>query len=345
MPKKLSTKPTEKTQPTKSSTQQRWQVVAAEVDTRLDKYLAAAERLGSRSRAFAALERGKIYVDDIEQRAANSGRRLRAGETILYWEDRPGSSKPRVTPSTHVTGFKITYEDEVLLVVNKPAGLLTIPRPAHPSEPCLFEHVRHYLERQRKRAPFIVHRIDRDTTGLVVVAKTERAQDALKEQFLAREPARIYLAVVHGCPEPASGNWQDVLAWDRASMLQRVSDEDDEFARDAECNYRTVEKFRGAALIEVRLVTGKRNQIRVQAGVRGHPLVGEKKYTYNHKPAVDIPFGRQALHAYQLEFRHPTDNRALTFEAPLPQDFDLLLKRLRLERGRPARSGDRTERT
>lgn len=307
----------------------RFQVGESEAGGRLDKWLAGAERLGSRARALAALERGKVFLNDAEQSAADGGRRLRAGDQIWLWLDRPGSAKRRFFSERHVAGLHLLYEDDDLLVAVKPAGLLTVPLPARPDEPSLSELIARHLRRQGKRRPLVVHRIDRDTTGLVVFAKTPQAQERLREQFARREPERVYLAVVYGRPRPDSGVWRDFLAWDQGGLQQRPSDERDERAKEAVSRYRVLEQVRGAALIEVRLVTGKRNQIRIQAGLRGHPLVGEKKYIFGAGPGRPIPFARQALHACRLAFRHPSDGRPLSFEAPLPEDLRTLLDALR----------------
>ena len=179
-----------------TSNKQRWQVSEAEAGARLDKWLAAAERLGSRAKALAAIERGKVFVNDVEQAGADAGRRLQAGATIRLWMDHPGSAARRYS-ERHDAGLHLLYEDSSLLVVNKPAGLLTVPLPAAFDEVSLYDLVKHHLRSQSKREPLIVHRIDRDTSGLVVFAKTGTAQHQLKDQFERRTAERIYLAIVY----------------------------------------------------------------------------------------------------------------------------------------------------
>jgi 23S rRNA pseudouridine1911/1915/1917 synthase len=174
-----------------------------------------------------------------------------------------------------------------------------------------------------------VHRIDRDTSGVVLFAKNARTQGALKAQFRRREPERVYRAVVYGCPTPASGTWRDHLVWDRRALIQKETHPSDPRGTEAISEYVVLERLRGASLIEVRLTTGKRNQIRIQARLRGHTLVGEQRYTYGPPPLRPIEFPRQALHAYRLGFRHPADGRTLQFEAPLPEDLTVLIGRLR----------------
>jgi 23S rRNA pseudouridine1911/1915/1917 synthase len=192
-----------------------------------------------------------------------------------------------------------------------------------------YDHIEDHLRSSGKRRPLVVHRIDLDTSGLVIFAKTTVAQQALKAQFRRREPERVYLAIVYGHPDPASGTWRDTLVWDEKALIQKETHPNDPRGLEAVSVYTVLESFRDASLIEVRLHTGKRNQIRIQARLRGHTLVGEKRYVYGPDELRSIPFGRQALHAYRLGFLHPADDRPLQFEAPLPKDFSDLLARLR----------------
>ena len=218
----------------------------------------------------------------------------------------------------------IVYEDADLLVVDKPPGLLTVPL-ARRDDESLADLVQAHLRAHGKRQPQVVHRIDRDTSGLVVFAKGGAAYAGLKAQFAGREPERRYLAVVHGTPEPRAGVWRDRLVWDRDELIQRVARDRDPRAKDAVSEYAVTRALRRASVLEVRLVTGKRNQIRVQAALRGHPLVGERQYT---TAAMPIPFGRQALHSWRLGFVHPVTGRAMQFEAPVPEDIAQLIERL-----------------
>jgi len=307
---------------------QKWQVSESEAGLRLDKWLAAAERLGSRSKALSAIERGKVFVNGAEQNVADSARRLQTGETVRLWMDRPGSAERRYA-ERHESGLHLLYEDSSLLVINKPAGLLTVPLPSQPDEPSLLDQLKHHLRSHKKSAPLVVHRIDRDTSGIVVFAKTPEAQRNLKDQFERRSAERVYLAVVYGHPKPERGTWRDFLVWDQDELRQQRAERRDRKAKEAVCHYSTLEKFSGAALIEVSLVTGKRNQIRVQAGLRGHPMVGEKKYVYDPAPRDKIRFGRQALHAHRLKFSHPVNDRPMSFEVASPDDFQELIYSLR----------------
>lgn len=293
---------------------------------RLDKFLAVSDRFGSRGRAVAALERGKVFLNDEEVAAGDAARRLSPGDVVRVWMDRPGSARrPRPTETGDVG---VVYEDDVLLVLNKPAGLLSVPLARKAAASSVYEQLEQYFRSHHKRRPFVVHRIDRDTSGLVLFAKDARTQAALKAQFRRREPERVYWAVVYGHPDAPQGTWRDHLVWDTKALIQKETYPRDPRATEAISDYRVLERFRDASLIEVRLQTGKRNQIRIQARLRGHALVGERRYM-GSETRRPIAYSRQALHAYRLAFRHPADGRLLRFEAPPPADFAALLARLR----------------
>jgi len=257
-----------------------------------------------------------------------TARRLTGGDEVRVWMDRPGSSR-RTSSAGKVRDLDIVYEDEALIVVNKPAGVLAVPLERRADATSVYDQIEAHFRPRGKRRPFVVHRIDRDTSGLVVFAKNVHAQDRLKLQFKRREPERIYLAVVYGEPSPPHGTWHDTLVWDQRALIQKQTHPGDPRGKEAIADYRVVESFDGASLIEVRLRTGKRNQIRLQARLRGHTLVGEERYVFGPQTLRPIAFGRQALHAARLEFAHPDDGRALVFEAPLPADFADLIERLR----------------
>ncbi len=300
-----------------------------ESGARLDKYLAHPQRLGSRARAASALERGKVFVNDEEAGIDTAARRMLEGDRVRVWMDRPGSARPRRSGPLNSGDLQIVYEDEGLIVVNKPAGLLSVPLERKGAAPSAWDLVERHLRPSGKRKPFVVHRIDQDTSGLVVFAKDADAQSRLKAQFKRRQPERIYLAVVYGHPNPQSGEWRDHLVWDEKALIQKQTHPGDPDAQEAISEYRVRERFRDTSLIEVRLRSGRRNQIRIQARLRGHTLVGEKRYTFGPEALRPIQFERHALHAWRLAFDHPADGRRMEFEAPPPPDFAALLARLR----------------
>ena len=305
-----------------------WRIGEHDAGARLDKYLAGAQRLGSRGRAVAALERGKVYVNGVEATLADAARRLAPEDVVRLWLDRPGSAKRR--PRTGPAGdLDVIFEDDWVIAVNKPAGLLTVPLERSPEAPSVYDQIEQRFRSHGKRRPFPVHRIDQDTSGLVVFAKTASGQQTLKDQFKRREPTRLYRAVVYGVPEPVEGTWRDFLVWDERALIQKQTHPKDQRGTEAVSKYRVLECFPNASLIEVSLRTGRRNQIRIQARLRGHTLVGEARYIYGPEILRPIEFSRQALHAFRLTIRHPEDDRELDFEAPLPRDLLDLLTRLR----------------
>jgi len=307
-----------------------WIVHTDEQGLRLDKFLAGPGRLGSRRRASSALDRGKVFVNAVEASREAAARRLAAGDLVRVWIDRPGSARGR--GPRRAGDLNIVFEDDALIVLDKPAGLLAVPLERRAGATSVFDLVRQHLRTQGKRKPLVVHRIDRDTSGLVVFAKDALAQGRLRAQFRQHAVERIYWAVVYGHPEPSVGSWRDRLVWDRKALIQKETHPRDPHGADAVSHYRVVERFRGASLVEVRLETGKRNQIRVQARMRGHTLVGEQRYVFGPAELRRIAFGRQALHAYRLAFAHPVSGDALRFEAAIPADLAELLARLRRQK-------------
>jgi 23S rRNA pseudouridine1911/1915/1917 synthase len=313
-----------------------WMVESADEGLRLDQWLAGRTEAGSRSRASQWLARGKVYVDGKPAESAARADRVMAGQRISVWMDRPGSSKPAdrsVRDERHL--LNVVHQDEAIVVLDKPPGLLVEPLPDRAGEEStlldlLADHYRH----ERRARSYVVHRIDRDTSGLVLFARTPSARDGLKEQFEQRTPERVYQAVVLGRPMPPEGIWRDTLAWDPSSLRQRQAHGRDARGKDAEARYRVLDQFAETAVVEVSLVTGKRNQIRVQAAMRGHPLLGERQYRFGAPPEPpSLPhINRQALHAWKLGFVHPTTGRRVSYTSPLSDDIETLLRALRKRR-------------
>lgn len=306
-----------------------WRVNEDDSGVRLDKFLADPARLGSRGRALDVLRRGKVFLNDVEAPPEAAAHRLAPGDTVRLWMDRPGTARRRPVSPHAARDLQIVYEDDVLIVVDKPAGLLAVPLPRRADAPSLIDALVKHLRTRGRVLPLVVHRIDRDTSGLVAFAKRADAHSRLKQQFLRHEPERVYLAVVYGHPSPSSGSWRDQLVWDDEELIQKATHRRDPRGREARSDYRVVESFRDTSLVEIRLVTGRRNQIRLQARLRGHTLVGERRYVYGPDALRAIEFPRQALHAFRLGLRHPLHGQPLRFEAPLPRDMVGLLAQLR----------------
>jgi 23S rRNA pseudouridine1911/1915/1917 synthase len=319
--------------PQKALPMQEWTVSAADSGMRLDLWLARRTEAGSRRRVAEWIARGKVFLDGQGIDSATAAHRLAAGERVGLWRDRPGSSAP---PARSVVPLRrllhVVHQDRTLVVVDKPPGLLVDPLPGEKgNEVTLLDLVQDHFSGGATARLYVVHRIDRDTSGLVLLARTAAACADLKAQFEAHTPERVYQAVVLGRPAPAAGTWRDRLAWDASSLRQRRAHGRDARAKEAMANYIVREQFSAAALVEVSLVTGKRNQIRVQAALRGHPLLGERQYRFQAPPApVDLPaIPRHALHACRLGFIHPATGEQVCFTAALPADLEALVRTLR----------------
>lgn len=308
---------------------QTFSVSAADANLRLDKWLAAPERLASRGRAADALARGKVFLNNVEVDETAAAIRVSDGDSIRIWMDRPGTAR-RTAPRPPREGeLPIVYEDDMLIVVNKPAGLLTVPLPRRQDADSVEQLLEAHLKPKGRRRPLVVHRIDRDTSGLVMFATRADAQARLKDQFRRHDAERIYLAVVYGVPSPSRGIWRDHLVWDDEALIQKETHARDPRASEATARYEVLEAFDGASIIKVELETGRRNQIRLQARLRGHTLIGEQRYIYGPQSLRDVSFPRQALHAWRLGFVHPGSGREMRFEAPVPADIDELVRVLR----------------
>ncbi len=216
---------------------------------------------------------------------------------------------------------EIIHEDSHVIAVNKPAGILTVPitgMKSHNLQDALYL----YLEPQKKRAQ-TVHRIDRYTSGVVLFAKSTRARSRLIRQFRNHEPARIYLALVRGIPDPPEGELVHYMKRVKEGFRNVIVPENDPSGTRARLFYRVTERFRDTALLEVALDTGLKNQIRVQLAEIGHPTVGDRHYVRDEEEEKLID--RQALHASRLEFHHPATGDIIGLEAETPKDFKRLI--------------------
>jgi 23S rRNA pseudouridine1911/1915/1917 synthase len=209
----------------------------------------------------------------------------------------------------------IIYEDDALVAVDKPAGLPAVPVPGADT-PSAFSLLAAELRRKRQEA-FVVHRIDRFTSGLLLFAKTHPDRDALVRQFLAHTPLRQYLALVRGHLRPAEGTLVHYLR--RDGMLQKITREKDPRGTRAELRYIVEQRLRAASLVRVTLVTGLQNQIRVQFSAIGHPVIGDRKY--HPEEASERRIARVALHAADLQFLHPRTRETVSLDCEPPPDF------------------------
>lgn len=225
--------------------------------------------------------------------------------------------KPRLSREVAVL-----YEDDAVIVLNKPAGLLAVPIKGSDVSSALSLLIAE-LKPRRQRA-LIVHRIDRFASGILLFAKTDRDRDTLIHQFLAHTPVRKYLAIVRGRLKQESGTL--VHYFRREGMYQQLRTVRDPDAARAELRYSTERAFADATLVSVELVTGLQNQIRAQFSAMGHPLIGDRKY--RPKEAEEQLIDRVALHAAYLEFVHPRTGERIVIECAPPADFQNLIQHL-----------------
>jgi 23S rRNA pseudouridine1911/1915/1917 synthase len=231
----------------------------------------------------------------------------------------------------------IVFEDEHLIVVNKPAGLVVHPAAGH-SDGTLVNALLHHCRGKLSgiggvQRPGIVHRIDRDTSGLLVVAKTDKAHEGLARLFAAHDIERRYLAVVAGHPIPPAGTIRTQIGRSTTNR-KKMAVLPEGKGKHAVTHYRTIEHFKDAALVECRLETGRTHQVRVHMAHIGNPLIGDSTYNNRRKAFKFGPnqsyFERQALHAVSLGFIHPVTGEKLGFESRLPEDIQLLLTSLKI---------------
>jgi len=231
-------------------------------------------------------------------------------------------------------GLRILHQDDDIVVIDKPPGMLTdtATRKQARERDSVRKRVHTWLTAQGQAA-YVVHRIDRDTTGIVLVARNEDAAEDLRTQFRERAPMRRYRALVWGIPQ--AGHWVDWMAWDRRHRKQFARQENATGASRASAEARVLETFgTGASEIEITLESGRRNQIRLQAWLRGSPLIGETQYVdRGSRPWWRIEAPRQMLHAAALEVRHPRTGARLRVEAPLPDDYTRAQHSLRSRAG------------
>ena len=279
---------------------------------RLDVFLAPS--LGSRSQAQRAIAAGRVLVDGA---AAAKGHRVRPGERIAV-EDEP--APPAVPGGESAAPFGVAYEDEHLIVVDKPAGVVVHPARSH-REGTLAQALsgRAAGGEDAGRAG-IVHRLDRDTSGLLVVAKSDEVHRRLKAALAARDIRREYLALVEGRPPARSGTIDAPIGRDRRDRTRMAVDAG-AGAKPAVTHFELERALPQATLLRVRLQTGRTHQIRVHLRAIGHPVCGDPEYGHAGLYGLE----RQFLHAARLVFDHPVTGAPLDIVSPLPEDLERAL--------------------
>lgn len=297
--------------------------------TRLDSYLRAIYPAASRGALQRLIEEGHIRVNG---QIVKPTHHPRASEQVsVHWpEARPARAQPEQMP------LDILFEDESLLVVNKPAGLVVHPAAGH-QEHTLVNALLHHCQGSLSgiggvARPGIVHRLDKETSGCLAVAKNDETHLALSEQFSSRRVKKIYHAIVCGEPARDSGEIRAAIAR-HLSHRKRMAVRDDHKGRAAHTRWRILETLNGATLVEAQIFTGRTHQIRVHFQHVGHPLIGDKTYGAKQNKKLAQLTGyeppRVMLHAKELSFIHPRTKKEMNFEAPLPKDFREALKFLR----------------
>lgn len=302
----------------------RFTTTPTEVGRRLDLFLAGQQAGLSRSQAQKLIRDGAVQVNDLP--CTRNNYQLRLGDAVSF--PRPAAGP--LAPQAEQIPLNIVYEDDDLLVINKPQGMVVHPAPGHREGTlvnALLGHCRTLSTVGGSERPGIVHRLDRDTTGLLLVAKNDFTHRSLAAQLKSRTLRREYLALVHGHIGLTAGRIEAPIGRHPRQRQQMTV-----FAggKEAMTRYRVIARPGTCSLLQVSLVTGRTHQIRVHMSFIGHPVVGDPLYGPGPSPGLPPQFNRgQALHARRLSFVHPGTARLLKFTAPLPPDFREGLRLLR----------------
>ena len=315
---------------TATEMRRRFTVARADDRARLDRLLADLVPALSRSRLKTLIETGRVSIAG--ETITEPGYRVKPGQRVTLVVPPPSDE----TPEAQAIPLAVAFEDDHLIVVDKPAGLVVHPAAGNPDRTLVNALVAHCGASLSGiggvRRPGIVHRLDKDTSGLLVAAKHDAAHRGLAAQFATRRLSRTYRAVVWGRPRPAQGRIEGAIGRDsrnRKRMAVRESG-----GKPAITHYRVLRPLDAlCSLVECRLETGRTHQIRVHMAARGHPLVGDALYGGARRRRLDERWRealalcpRQALHAAALGFVHPASGAELNFESPLPADMKALIE-------------------
>jgi len=298
---------------------------------RLDSAIAAALPDLSRARVQALLVENALSIDG--EPVKDGSTKKFAGRSFSLSIPAPRPDKAEAQDMALV----VVYEDDHLLIVDKPAGLVVHPAAGHPDGTlvnALLHHCRGKLSGiGGVERPGIVHRIDRDTSGLLVVAKSDKAHEGLAKLFAAHDIERRYLAIVSGIPAPPDGTVRTQIGRSPTNR-KKMAVLPDNKGKHAVTHFKTEERFKSTALVSCTLETGRTHQVRVHMAHIGHPLIGDSVYSNRQNPyrigLNQSKFERQALHAAVLGFIHPINGETMRFESRLPEDMQLLLSELRV---------------
>ena len=308
-------------EPTLSDTIRNFVVGTAEAD-RLDKFLVSHFADQSRARLQELVKEGRVSVDD--QSVTKTGHRLEAGShvSITLPEAVPSGLIPEDIP------LDILFQNDDLAVINKPAGMVVHPAAGHATGTLVQAALAAFPDLQGingEERPGIVHRLDKETSGLIVLAKNERAHRWLQDQFRLRKVKKIYLALVDGRPPTPTGRVEAEIARDPSHRKQMAVVSDGR-GRPSTTEYRTLEEFDGYTLIEAHPLTGRTHQIRLHMAFLGCPIVGDTIYG---KKKSTLELNRHFLHAAKLSIIFPGETEPHSFESPLPAELEAVLTQLR----------------
>lgn len=291
---------------------------------RLDRYLARQLPELSRSRIQKLIEQGQVQLNHVA--CTDKKTTVQAGDRIQI--SIPPAEPLELTPES--IPLDILYEDEELIIINKPAGLVVHPAPGHASGTlvnALLAHCDNLAGIGGVQRPGIVHRLDKDTSGVLVVAKSDRAHQHLQAQIKAKTAQREYLGIVYGAPPSASGTVNLPIGRHPVDRKKMAVVPSEKGGRAAKTHWQVSERLGNFTLMHFRLATGRTHQIRVHCAAIGHPIVGDP--VYGSGRSVGVNLSGQVLHAWRLRLQHPISGEPIEAIAPLPADFTKLLAILR----------------
>lgn len=298
-----------------------WKIEAEYVSTRIDKFLAEQEDELTRTRIQGLIEEGHVLVNG---KATKANYKLREDDCIELMI--PENEELDLQPEN--LNLDVIYEDHDVIVINKPKGMVVHPAAGNQTSTLvngLLYHCKDLSGINGTLRPGIVHRIDKDTTGLIIAAKNDQAHLSLAEQLKSKSVSRHYLALVHGVLEHDYGTIDAPIGRDpkdRQKMCVTAQN-----SKNAVTHFKVVERFKKYTLVECRLETGRTHQIRVHMQYIKHPIAGDPKYSY--RKTMDTE--GQLLHAFELTFIHPRTQEKIVCHAPLPVEFEKILEELRRE--------------
>lgn len=282
----------------------------------------------SRQESLRLIHQGYVTVNG---RVRNQSRGSLDGHDLIEVEYLPKVPKPTLAKAGAHQPLEVMFEDEYLIVVNKPPNVLTVPTP-HREKITLQSMVQRYLQKYVPEAKaYCVHRLDRGVSGVLVMAKSLEVAEGVRSQFAARKPQRKYTAIVFGSLDQDRGTIRSYLATDQ--NLNRYSTLDKDQGELAITHFRKTLALKNATMVEVQLETGRRNQIRVHMAELGFPILGDPRYGKDNTIHPAWVFRRLALHAETLGFNHPVTGEELKFQSPWPEEFRQFKRKCEIQRG------------